>query len=301
MDSIVLELQSEAMDSDTKISDLLRKSIVIARKLGIKDFEDWGKQELNGYNNNTDKHPQYREIRATLQWLNESRGWCPVVSTNDDILDIIESVKLNESITELEQLVRSEKNYLYVSLTNKQQKMISELGDNGFTQFRLLFGKSQAQRIIDMVRNIILEWTLKLEEDGILGEGIRFSQKEKQEAEKQNYTVNNIQNNFHRNVSGLQVQQHTQNSTQTQVNEMDVEKVLTFISNLQEHLSQTGLSEDNQKNIEIEIKNIKKQLSKKKPKTKVVKESIQTIRSLLEGVASNFIAQALLSEISVFM
>ena len=45
--------------------------------------------------------------------------------------------------------------------------------------------------IIEKVKNTILEWTLKLEEEGVLGEGMRFSDKEKQTAKALSQTVNN--------------------------------------------------------------------------------------------------------------
>ena len=45
--------------------------------------------------------------------------------------------------------------------------------------------------IIEKVKNTILEWTLKLEEEGVLGEGMRFSDKEKQTAMALPQTVNN--------------------------------------------------------------------------------------------------------------
>jgi hypothetical protein len=39
MGSVVLELQKEALDRDTAVSDLLRKAMVLARKLKIREFE----------------------------------------------------------------------------------------------------------------------------------------------------------------------------------------------------------------------------------------------------------------------
>ncbi|WP_186576042.1 AbiTii domain-containing protein [Aquibacillus kalidii] len=295
MESIVLELQREAMSSESNVRELLRKSLVIARKLKIPDFEKWVNLELSGYRNHTDKAPEYREIHGTLQWFNQFRGWCPVVSEDPELMDIITNVKLFESISELEQLVIAESNNLVYQLTQHQQNLISSLGDGGIQEFRLLFGKNQAQRVIDTVKDIILDWTIKLEEDGILGEGITFSDKEKQEANRQNYTVNN----FYGNTSGVQIQQHTQHSTQTQINEMDLEKVESFISNLNNNINQiTELEANSQKVIEKEVKKITKQIKAKKPKHIVLKESINTIRNILEGVAGNFVAQALLYQIS---
>lgn len=128
-----------------------------------------------------------------------------------------------------------------------------------------------------------------------MGEGLSFSKEENQEADKQNYTVNNFYNAF-----GVQIQQHTQHSTQIQINEMDLEEVESLIINLQKHLTQIGLNEDKQKVIESEIDNITKELEAKNPKVKLIRESMKTIKNLLEGVAGNFIAQALLAQLGMF-
>lgn len=58
-ESIVLELQREALDDKNQASSLLRKALVVAKKLRIKDFEDWANKELSGYLA-TDTVPQYR-------------------------------------------------------------------------------------------------------------------------------------------------------------------------------------------------------------------------------------------------
>ena len=105
-----------------------------------------------------------------------------------------------------------------------------------------------------------------------------FLIRKNKEANRQNYTVNN----FYGNTSGLQIQQHTQYSTQTQINEMDLEKVESFISNLNKNINQiTELEANSQKVIEKEIKKITKQLKTKNPKHIVLKESINTIRNIL--------------------
>ena len=63
MNSIVLELQKEAIDSDIDISNLLRKTFLIAKKLEINELEHWVNLELNGYGEKDDK-PDYRTIHA---------------------------------------------------------------------------------------------------------------------------------------------------------------------------------------------------------------------------------------------
>ncbi|WP_048190131.1 hypothetical protein [Methanobacterium sp. SMA-27] len=69
MSSIILELQKEAIDSDIDISNLLRKAYLVAKKLKIKDFEEWVKLELNGYGT-IDNKPEYRKVNGSLKFFN---------------------------------------------------------------------------------------------------------------------------------------------------------------------------------------------------------------------------------------
>jgi hypothetical protein len=47
MSSSVLELQHDALQPDVRVIDLLRKSLVVAKKLGLGEFEEWVNAELN--------------------------------------------------------------------------------------------------------------------------------------------------------------------------------------------------------------------------------------------------------------
>jgi len=287
--SIIHELQLEAMNSTSSITDLLRKVLVVARKLKINDFEQWVDEELNGYNVPLKELPEYRDIVGKVQWFNPFRGWCPVIIEDERILDIVSKVKLNQPITELEHLISSDSDHLIYQIPQTQQNLLSKMfGETA--EFRLYFGKSQCQRMIDAVRNIILEWALKLEEDGILGEGLSFSNEEKKEASKNNYTVNN----FYGNANGVQIQQNTSHSTQTIINEMDFDKISNFISTLKDNMNQIGLQKEEQKVVESEIENISTELASTEPKPSVLKQSLQSIRTTLEGTAGNLTASGLL-------
>ena len=50
MSSLVLELQRDAIDPSVSPLNLLRKALIVARKLGIVEFQQWIELELNGYN-----------------------------------------------------------------------------------------------------------------------------------------------------------------------------------------------------------------------------------------------------------
>jgi len=57
--SLFLQLQSECLDPRVAISNVLRKALVVARKLGVKDFLTRIENELTGYTD-PEAIPSYR-------------------------------------------------------------------------------------------------------------------------------------------------------------------------------------------------------------------------------------------------
>lgn len=277
------------MSSTSNISTILRKSLVVARKLKIIEFEQWVNQELNGFKVPNEEVPEYREFVGKVQYFNLYHGWSPVVIQDEEILDIVSRAKLKQPITEIEDLVKSDSDYLLYQIPQGQQNLLSEFF-NETLQFRLTFGKSQAQRMIDTVRNIILDWALKLEEDGIMGEGLSFSDKEKQEASKQNYNINN----FYGNASGIQFQQNSPNSTQTMNNGVDVGQIADLIAKIKENLNQTGLSKEQQSIVDSEVETVTAELVSVQPQPTVIQKSLQSIKATLEGAGGNLVASGLM-------
>lgn len=288
LESIVLELQRESISSNINISDLLRKALFVARKLKVKEFENWVLQEMNGYKISRDEIPDYREIVGHVQHFNPYHGWSPVIIQDEKILNILQRNKIAQSVTVIEELVKSDSDYLAMELPQGVQNMLSDYFKEP-TQFQLRFTKSQAQHTLETVRNIILDWALKLEEDGIMGEGLSFSEKEKQEAKKQNYNITN----FYAPASGVQFQQNTVNSTQIMTNGVDVGQISEFISKLKENLIHAGLSEEQQSVVESEVETISAELVSVQPQPTVIQKSLQSIRTALEGAGGNLIASGL--------
>ena len=61
MEKIVIQLQEEALSNETDILSLMRKAYFIARKLNLKEFEEWISNEQNGYPTNS-RVPDYRNV-----------------------------------------------------------------------------------------------------------------------------------------------------------------------------------------------------------------------------------------------
>ena len=104
MASIVIELQKKALDGDIPLSDLLRKALVVARKLKIKEFDDWISKELEGYSDNSEI-PDYREMVGVVEGWNPTRGWQPIFFQTTKDERKITKRKLGHRIAELESLL----------------------------------------------------------------------------------------------------------------------------------------------------------------------------------------------------
>jgi len=204
---IVIELQQNALDSSVKVSDLLRKASVVARKLNIKEFENWLTHELNGYEDN-DKIPNYRKLKGEVKVWNPYRGWQPVSFDNNQTEEIMTYRFTKQSISELEALIDSKPEQVTMKFPSETELSLMK-NIRSLTPPILHLSIPQIFSVTDRVRNIILDWSLKLEENGILGDGLTFSKEEKQIASQ---IVYNVTTNIYGNMENSNIQQNSSDS-----------------------------------------------------------------------------------------
>ena len=100
MAGLVSELQKDALDSNVKLSDLLRKALVVATKLKMPDFKTWIQKELNGYGDKIPKGQKmlfdHRSV-GFYEWLfNPKYGVFEVFDVNlYNIFDVRKSKDFN--------------------------------------------------------------------------------------------------------------------------------------------------------------------------------------------------------------
>ena len=177
--SLVLELQKKILDGTISGIDALRKAYVISRKLAINDISEWLNNELNGYKD-MDRIPEYRKINGVVEAFNPYYGWYPVVFDNLENKDLFSNLKIDNSLSELEKMIEmSETGFIYLNTAGT-----NILNDELRTKVRFQTSVSTFSKIIDIIKNMILEWTLKLEENGILGNGMIFSKEEKEKSQQ---------------------------------------------------------------------------------------------------------------------
>lgn len=189
MSGLVLELQRDALNASVSTLDILRKALVVARKLSLKDFEQWIKLELDGYP--SEDVPDYRRTQGQLSAWNLYHGWQPVVAHDESSLEVVKkfsNVINSQPIGELITLGENPESKLLLVLTPQAEKYLAQVI---YGKVKINVSGTFIGKILQAVKNIVLEWSLQLEEDGIIGEGMSFSDQEKQIAQKHISEYNN--------------------------------------------------------------------------------------------------------------
>ena len=294
MDSLVLDLQKSTLDSNIPASDLLRMALVVARKLDIEELQRWIECELKGYHDAP--IPDYRTVCGTPVAFNQYRGWERVMThlLDPELAQKISEFHIPYPIGELEADLRKDReNGSFLITYPKVQEAILIKALNYPATPAVQVSGSQFHRILDAVRNIILEWALKMEKDGILGEGMTFSKAEKEVASSTVYNVENLIMS-----SNAQIQKNTQHSNQTlNIGAIDLDALGKVLHTLKEGLPELDLPKDQKSELESEIRTLDAQLESPKPKSVVIRESLRSTRNILEGAVGSALATGVIYEI----
>jgi len=284
-----MQLQAECLDSRVSILEVLRKALVVARKLSLSDAEVWIEKELNGYRSG-DPPPDYRLLTSQIRAWNPYHGWIPIVFERSEEAVALGQCHVGQGIGELEDLLTRGEGALQFAFDPETERWLM----NGLglpLQPMRHISRSSVSGILDAVRNMVLDWSLKLEKDGILGEGLVFSAKEKATAVSANYTIN-----YNGPVSNSQIQQNSANSVQA-MNVNDTQTLTAFVDMLKTHAQELKLKKADLDQLQTEAQKMATELSAPLPDASLIRESLRTVRNVLEGCTGSIIASGLLFEI----
>ncbi len=299
MASIVLELQSELVGSEIRLSSSLRKGLLIATKLGLSELEKWLISELEGYNL-TNELPEYRKLQGVLYYNNPYIGTRPVGIPDNDLEKTITKKPMAYPISELEKILESQGKDNNANLTSTfpggmQVKMQKMCGFSADYRFILHLEYYQIEGIVEAVRNTLLKWTLQLEEDGILGDGIVFSTKEKEAAKASIYNTTYV---FNAPIQNSQIQSHTQKSTQLMnVETPNYDEMKVVVEQILDKVDELGIGSAKVNEVKADLNTMAAQLKSSAPKMGVLKECWQSTRNILEGTTGSLVASGLMAKI----
>jgi hypothetical protein len=179
MSSLVLELQKKCTDSNVSTSDVLRTALAVAAKLGVEEVRRLCENELGGYAEDQDV-PGYRKVRGQVKVWNPWTGWQLVMFDDPAYERRVTRRNATRSIAELEDVSAGSGN-LQMPFS---WDLLKSSSWRTYTPLKPSFHVDQTtvRGIIQAVRDLILDWSLRLEKAGVLGEDEAFSQEEKEAA-----------------------------------------------------------------------------------------------------------------------
>ncbi len=151
-------------------------------------------RELNGYRQDA-QFPEYRKVSATFQAYNPYyRAWQPIIFLQPEKVESLLRPRIvTTPVIELDGAHQDAEFVFNLDPTVKAH-LITAVGYPA--DVRCLLDRSQVLAIPRHVRHLILDWSLRLEKAGNRGDGLSFSQPEKEKAHR-------ISINIHGNVGNL--------------------------------------------------------------------------------------------------
>jgi hypothetical protein len=188
------------LDREVPVSDLLRRVKLAAAKLKLTTTVDWVDKELNGYSGE-DEVPSYRISSGSLMATTFHHG-TRAAQGDPQSIAALSLCYFRESIGALEALVPANiSGHVVVGV----DATLAQLLPPG-TRYEVYFSKNAIVAIVDTVRNLVLDWAINLENEGILGEGVSFTVEEKKKAADTapNIQITNFGHYHHGDVTGDQ-------------------------------------------------------------------------------------------------
>ncbi|WP_339498186.1 hypothetical protein [Pseudomonas silesiensis] len=281
MTGLVHELQADAMNESVSVLSLLRKARALSVKLGVSTIDQWLAHEMSGYPTRS-SIPDYRHVVGRTVCHNPYRGWIPLEIENLEHRQLLSERNLHQPLSELFQFTDAKAAGQSVLLMFPANIAADLRSSSGFEPgleiaVNLIYG------IISTVRDKILEFSLELEKQGILGEGMTFTPKEKMAASNISYSIN-IEN-----MTGSQLQQGTTGSTQTYTQSADFSGISAFVEKLLPAIGELSNPTDRDQ-LQSDLETIRSQLKAPTPKTGMIRECLNSVKTVLEGAAGNVAA-----------
>ncbi len=291
MSGVVIDLQRELLNSNCDILSALRKAHLIASKLNLVEFDTWIQSELSGYKCPEDNIPEYRLISGNLKAWNPYHGWVPVVFQDSDFENKVCTYKLRDSISAIMQL-KTDSGSFQITIPADAARIIDKCTTAPIpTNYAVYFSSHLLQVIIDRVKNSLLEWTLTLEKQGIIGEDMVFNQSETKAAKS---VPQQITNYYGTVINGNA--DHSQISTGDEnVLHLEISDSISLINEIQESLKNECLSEEETEIAGEMVDDIKAKIEEKK-KTAIIKAALNGLKDFLIGVGANVTADLIVSK-----
>ncbi|WP_313146490.1 hypothetical protein [Stenotrophomonas sp.] len=275
MGSLVREMQQDALNSAVSVSDLLRKALVVSTKLQVDSEREWIRWELFGYpaDDNSLQVESYRVLHGKPEVFNPFRGYMPL-HMSAELQEAACTIHLGFSVAEIEALLEKHGSMIRMGFNPKAANALMRAMQYPLEPSMVL-SATLFSRILDTVRNRVLQWALGLEEAGILGDGLSFTSIEVQAAKQVTHITNNIGS-----MTNSQIQQLSSGEQSYSI-EQNAEALTSLLREIKNAAASTGEDE----RVSLNADTILLQLRSSEPNHTVIGECLRSLKTVIEGAA----------------
>jgi len=194
--SLVLELQKELLDNAAPLSQLIIKAWVVAKKLKLEDDAEQFRKEFDGYEYSYCSNvPNYRRAKGKVQkyqaaeWKDIDEDGCCIDSKSfyhkNPIVDFPFFIRkpIRNLEKELDVINCISETIKFNDLPYEiKMKRIRYHEDQD--QYRCVYNPDVHLDILHEIKMKLIEWTMSLSENGILGNNMSFEEDEKEMAKQ---------------------------------------------------------------------------------------------------------------------
>ena len=289
--SLLREIQNDLASAKTDVVSVLRKCKILAARLNSPELTRWVDSELNGYQD-PQPTPEYRLLPAqcyanfmNIRWRATHQTVHPLAVPAEYRDTLFGPIEFRDGITIATACASEGATIdapLLQVLIGRHRVMYPEMQCTG--AWRQVSGP-QFQQLIGAVKNRILDFSLKIEEENpSAGEALPNSQpvaKEKLQPLVQNIFYGSVGN----------IAQHSDNFTQNAKSGLEREDLSRLVTELTHHLPELHLEARDKRRAEAQIAVLRAELAGE-PDSAIVNEAGRTLRSITEGAIGGLIASA---------
>lgn len=291
---LVIELQTLALSRDTSVVQLVRTAKLVAAKLGLAQATEWIDNELNGYDSLSNL-PSYRILHGECRAFNAYNGiWMRVQFPDADFEHMCSEGRIGQSLGSMESIINGDSDHAFLNFAYEQQQILQRLFRED-AKFAIRVTKGQLEGVFDSVRNLTLDWTLKLEQAGVLGENMTFTLTEKQEAKPvtQQFFIQNA------GVVGNVTDNATVTNNQTVHGSLSVDRVRDLVQQAKSMLP--SLPSETAAHASTLLDELDSESRKSSPNESKLRGALTSLRTVCEGAMGNLVASGITTAITALL
>lgn len=282
---LVLEVQRMAIDESSSVVQLVRTAKLVATKLSLSEATGWIDNELNGYPN-LGSLPKYRIFEGECRAFNPFHGSQSVQFPRADMHELFSEARVGQSLGSMEPLLSDDSRHATLQYPFELEKGLRELFQTDM-RFSIRLLKGNLIGIFDAVRNLTLNWSLQLEQAGVLGANMSFTITEKMEAKpvSQQFFIQNA------GVVGNVSDNATVTNIQTVGGPVSISGVLDLVS--QAKTSVAALPQATQAEVAPVLNELEAEARRSAPDQSKMRGLLTSAKTICEGAVGNLVATAI--------